>query len=210
MGGTKMILGNRQYSRSPIPAQKFIWVAEYDDNTHISEFDFETKEPKDFYDIEREKVVKFGVIGDGSQAYFDVANGIFNINNNRIAISYSTENCEYPLTGRTILYNDLIQYKQAEDDAIVSLREGTHGTFNHHVSSFNIGYKKRMDLEGVNINFYNVLTLPFEENAYFQIKISANKDLEGKLIIRNNGKIVDEIYAPLIKNQTGIINWDIK
>jgi len=203
-----MILGNKHYNRSPVP-QSFIWVADYYDNTYLSEFDLNTKEPKSFYDINRNKLVQFGLIGEGSQVYFDVANGTFNINGHRITISYATENFEYPLTGRAVLYNDVITFKEAVSDADIFTRS-SDGRFSHFISSFNVGYKKQMELEDVDINFQAILTVPLNAPSYMQIKICSNKDLDGELIIRLNGLISEKIHAPLKENMAGMINWEIK
>lgn len=202
-----MIFENRQYSRSPIQ-QSYIWVAEYYDNTYLAEFDLETKKSNGFSNIDKQKLIKFGLIGEGSQIFFDVANGIFNINGNRVAISYVTDIQEYPLTGRTFLYNDIITYKNAIAEADFSVRGLIPS--NQQITGYSLGYKKKMDLSGVSINFYNIIHLPFKQPPYFEIKISSNKDLEGKLVIRVNGMDVDTIEAPLIKNGAGIINWEIK
>ncbi|MDH6671986.1 hypothetical protein ACXFAU_10825 [Paenibacillus glucanolyticus] len=205
-----MILGDRKYSHSPVQNQSFIWIADYYDKSYSSEFDFETKKSNSFYDIDRDKLIRFGLIGEGSQVFFDVANGVFNINGHRIMISYATENSEYPLTGRTFLYNDIITYKDAVSDADLFTRKAVNGRFNHTITSYNIGYKKRMELEEVIICFQNILTIPFNEALYLQIKLSANQDLSGSLIIRRDGLITDRIPAPLIKDMAGIIHWEIK
>lgn len=205
-----MILGNKQFNRSPVPSQAFIWVADYYDNQHLAEFDFGSKKANSFYEINKEKIVRFGLIGHGSQIYFDIANGIFNFDNKRYMISYITKTKEYPLTGRTFLYNDIITFKNAVADANLFAKQSCSGQFNHTITNFNLGYKKKMLLEDVNINFQNILTIPLDEPIYFQIKISADKDLDGDLIIRKDGQIVEVINAPLHKNMTGIINWEIK
>lgn len=202
------ILGNRQMTQSPVQSQEFIWVAEYYDGTHLAEFDFLGGRPNDFYKIERNKVVKFGLIGAGSQAFFDVGNGVFTINNHRITISYEADGVEYPLTGRALVYNDLITYKDATSDAHPMLRG--EGAFTHEIVQYNVGYKKKMELSGVNINFQCVLGIPANESAYMQIRISGDKDLKGKLIIRRNGDVVDEIHADLKEEMAGMINWTIK
>lgn len=205
-----IIFENRQYNRSPISNQSYIWVAEYYDNTYLPEFDMKTKEYNNFSHIDRDKLVKFGLIGEGSQIFFDVANGIFNINGNRIMISYKTDSQEYPLTGRTFLYNDIITYKNAIAEARFSPGDMSLVPTNQQLVEFSLGYKKKMELDDVNINFYNIIHLPFNECPYFELKISSNKDLEGKLIIRVNGLVVNTIEAPLIKDRAGLINWEIK
>ncbi|MEK4427850.1 hypothetical protein MHB54_01175 [Paenibacillus sp. FSL M7-0802] len=204
-----MILGNMQYNRSPIPFQNFIWVADYWDSTSLLEYDTRNNKHNEFASIEKNKLLAFGYIGEGTQIYFDVANGIFNVNGYRFMISYKTEEEEYPLTGRTFLYNDIIQYKNASSDANLLLRE-EYGRFDSQIEQYNIGYKKEMLLEGVNINFQCICSIPLRNTTFFQIKITSNKDLDGKIIIRCNGIVSEEIHAPLKANMSGNIHWELR
>lgn len=203
-----MIFGNQSYNRSPVESQKLIWIAEYYDGTHLAEYDLVNRKTNEFYDIDRNKLIRFGFIGSGSQAYFDVANGIFDLNRNRIMVSYIADEIEYPLTGRAIIYNDIIQFK----DAIADVKPAKHkagGRMSSTITTHAIGYKKEMDLAGVNIHFQNVLHLPLDEQTFMQIRISADKDLDGRLVFRVNGLIANEIYAPLKANSAGIVNWEL-
>ncbi|KAF6565474.1 hypothetical protein G9G63_09970 [Paenibacillus sp. EKM202P] len=204
-----MILGNMQYRYSPLPHQSYIWVADYWDNTFLSEYDTQINQYNNFYSINKEKLLTFGYIGEGSQVYFDVANGIFNVNGHRFMISYATEENEYPLTGRTYLYNDIIQYKDASSNANLLTRE-EYGKFDSRIEQYNIGYKKEMLLLDANINFQCICSMPLRGITYFQIKITSNKDLDGKLIIRCNGIVSEEIHAPLKANMSGNIHWELR
>ncbi|MEI2284337.1 hypothetical protein [Paenibacillus polysaccharolyticus] len=206
-----MILGQKQYARSPVP-QAYVWIADYYDGTYLSEYDFQTQRPANFYDIQKEKLVYFGVIGQGSQAYYNVANGVFHINMDRYSIAYESHGQEYPLTGRTFVYNDIIQYKNGSSEASMRGLAGgqSSGAFRNAIECFNFGYKKTMDLHDANINFQCVCSLPINEGAFFQIKISSNMDLPGQLVIRKNGLIIDRVVAPLKANHAGMINWDLR
>ncbi|MNW28312.1 hypothetical protein D3C74_51350 [compost metagenome] len=204
-----MIFGNKLYMHSPIPHQSKIWVAEYYDGTNMLEYDPEQKKNNDFYDIDKSKIIAFGLIGDGDQLFFNVANGVFSINGSSFQIAYKTDDEEYPLTGRTFLYNDLIQYKDASTTANVKYLDHS-GSLPSRIEQYNFGYKKQMDLVNANISFQCVCSLPLNQPAYFQIKISSNKDLDGKLIIRRDGMIVDEINAPLLGNMSGNIHWELR
>lgn len=203
-----MILGNRQYTRSPVP-QKYIWIADYYDDTNLSEYDLQTKRPNDFYSIDREKLISFGIIGQGSQLYYNVANGVFHINQDRFAISYIVDDEELPLTGRTFLYNDIIQFKNGSSEANLNTRE-QEGKFKNSIDYFNFGYKKTMDLNEVNINYQCIFSLPDKEVPYLQIKVTSDQNLDGQLIIRKNGIIIDRIVAPLKANHSGLINWELR
>ncbi|WP_019639004.1 hypothetical protein [Paenibacillus fonticola] len=202
-----MIFGNGHFAKSPVQSQKYIWLAEYYDGTFLTEYDLENRKTNSFYDIDKNKLIRFGLIGCGNQIYFDVANGIFNINHDRIMISYVTKDTEYPLTGRTLLYNDIIQFKEATAEANLLTKGKSEGRMHSSIVTHAIGYKKAMDLAGVNIHFQTILHLPLDQPAYVQIKISSSQDLNGKLIVRMNGLVASEIEAPLKANMAGIINW---
>jgi len=203
------ILGNRSMTNSPVDFQDFSWIVEYSDGTHLAEFDFESKKPNNFYTIDKSKAIRFGLIGNNSQAFFDIGNGIFTVNYHRFTVSYEANNIEYPLTGRSLIYNDLITYKDAVSDASVFSRKN-RGRFNDTITQYNLGYKKKMELLDVNINYQCVLSLPINGTAFFQIKISSDKDLNGKLIFRRNGKVVDAIEAPLLQDMSGNMNWTLR
>ncbi|MFE6075797.1 hypothetical protein ACFVQB_15095 [Paenibacillus sp. NPDC057886] len=203
-----MILGNRQYTRSPVP-QQYIWVADYYDDTNLTEYDLQTKKSNDFDSIDRDKLISFGIIGQGSQLYYNVANGVFHINQDRFAISYSVSDEELPLTGRTFLYNDHIQFKNGSSEATLNTKV-KEGKFKNSIDCFSFGYKKTMNLDDVNINYQCIFSLPDKNIPYLQIKITSDQDLNGQLIIRKNGIIVDQIVAPLKANHSGLINWELR
>lgn len=204
-----MIFGNPAWTRSPVQHQNKVWLAEYYDQTFLCEYDTVNKLNNEFNSIDRNKLIAFGLIGGGDQIFFDVANGIFTINNNRFMISYKTKDIEYPLTGRTLLYNDIIQYKDASSASNLRVTDA-NGSFDTRIEQYNIGYKKQMDLVDANIYFQCICSLPLQSPAYFQIKISSNKDLDGHLIVRRDGMIVDEIKAPLLANMSGNIHWELR
>ncbi|RPK28780.1 hypothetical protein [Paenibacillus xylanexedens] len=203
-----MILGNKQYNRSPVP-QAYIWVADYDDNTALTEYDLQTKKSNDFYSIDKDKLVSFGIIGQGSQLYYNVANGVFHINQDRFSISYIANDDELPLTGRAFLYNDIIQFKNGSSEANLNTRV-KEGKFKNSIDCFNFGYKKTMNLNDVNINYQSIFSLPVNDIPYLQIKITSDQDLSGQLVIRKNGIVFEKIDAPLKANHAGLINWELK
>ncbi|MBN3522255.1 hypothetical protein [Paenibacillus apiarius] len=204
-----MIFHNR-CNRSPVPHQSFIWIAEYYDGAYLSEYDFETKKANSFYHIDKQKLIRFGLIGHGSQVFFDVGNGVFTLNDHRLMVSYRTKEHEYPLTGRAFLYNDIITYKDAVSDANLLLAGAKQGRFSDKIVQYNVGYKKNMALLDVNINFQCLLSIPYNEASFLAIKMTSDKDLDGKLIIRRNGLIVDEIHAPLKAQHAGMMYWEIR
>ncbi|WP_230193262.1 hypothetical protein [Paenibacillus sp. CECT 9249] len=196
-------------NRSPINDQSFIWIAEYYDNTFLSEYDFQTKRKNDFYAIDKNRLTKFGLIGEGSQVFFEVGNGIFDINGHRLMLTYQSDHKEYPLTGRALVYNDIITYKLAASDAKLFMRHN-NGRFTDTVLAYNVGYKKKMRLLDANIDYQCILAIPFDDAAYLQIKITSDQNMDGKILIRRNGLIVDEIHAPLKAGHSGQVNWVIR
>ncbi|WP_028562229.1 hypothetical protein [Paenibacillus pinihumi] len=203
-----MILGNYQYTRTPV-AQHFMWVADYYDHTSLTEFDLNTQHPNNFYTIDRNKLVRFGLIGSGSQIFFDIADGIFELNRHRISVTYSPNSKEeYPLTGRNLVYQDIIAYKDAVADANL-LKQEAGGMFNQQITAFNVGYKKQLEFEGICIHYQNILTVPANAPAFMQIKLTSEQALEGKLNIRVNGRLAACMDAPLQANVTGSVNWQI-
>lgn len=203
-----MIFQNK-ITRSPV-AQSFIWVAEYADGTHLAEYNFDNGKANSFYHIDKTKLIRFGLIGEGSQIYFDVGNGVFTMNGHRLSLSYSASSREYPLTGRTFLYNDIITYKNAVSDAKLITAGGKGGAFSDSITQYNIGYKKQMQLHDANIDFQCILSIPYNDAAFMQIKITSDIDLDGTMHIRRNGYLVDEIQAPLKAKHAGQINWTIR
>ncbi|WP_270169784.1 hypothetical protein [Paenibacillus sp. SYP-B4298] len=204
-----MVLGNKQYSRSPV-AQSFIWAADYYDGSSMLEFDPRTHQPNSFYAIDRSRLVRFGLIGGGSQIFFDVGNGVFELNGHRIMVTYAPHGREeLPLTGRAYGYSDIITYKDAVADADL-LRRGHQGRFAHEITAFSVGYKKLLELEGVRLHYQALVTVPEHAPVYMQLKLTSEQALEGRLNIRVNGKLVDSIEAPLQARTAGMINWHIK
>lgn len=200
---------DKQHLYSPVPnKQALIWIAEYDDGKFLAEYDFNTQKKNDFYSIDKDKLLRFGFIGNGSKAYFNVSDGTFIIDDNKIQISYIHNENEVFLTGRTFIYNDIIQYKSAIADIdVMSLKynEDIVGD----VSCHSIGFKKQLDLFDSSIHFKSILHIPSigTQSPYLEIKISSSIDVNGELLIRVNNSEVDKIDAPLKANMAGIINW---
>lgn len=202
---------NKGINKSPVN-QSFIWVADYMDGSYLSEFDFYTKQENSFYNIKREELLRFGLIGEGLQVFFDVPNGVFNINGHEFKIQYIDETGKiYPLNGTFIMYKDIITYKNAVSDTNPFRRDMINGrTSSSDIVQYNIGYKMKTYMNGVSLSYQVIACMPFNENMYFEIKVTSEKDMNGMLVIKRNENIVDEIQAPLVKNKSGLINWSVK
>lgn len=200
---------DKQYLYSPVPnKQPLIWVAEYDDGTFLTEYDLNTKNKNDFYSINKNKLLRFGFIGNGSKAYFNISDGTFIIDDNKIQISYIHNENEVFLTGRTFIYNDIIQYKSAIADIDVMSLKNDQDIVGD-VSCHSIGFKKQLDLFDSSIHFKSILHIPSigDQSPYLEIKISSSVDVNGQLMIKVNNSEVDKIDAPLKANMAGVINW---
>lgn len=200
-----MILQNDKFTHSPV-AQDFIWVAEYPDGTHLSEFDFNTKEENSFYKIDKKRLFRFGLIGHGQKIYFE-RDGVFNIAGRRILFFYEIDGKMLPLNGDfRYNVNDIITYKDAESSGLVAGFKG-QGLLSNRITQYNIGYKTNIQVEGVNFHFKPIVKIPFNQPVYFNIWLVADRELNGKFIIVVNGRMRFEIDAPLKPNVGGELNW---
>lgn len=194
---------HRTNKQSPV-AQDFIWMAEYLDGTHLSEFDFQTKEENSFYDIDRRKVLRFGLLGHGMELYVTV-DGIFYFNGTVVEVSYKTEDNEYPLTGLMNNPLDIITYKDAE-----SALHPTAGVLSTRINQYNFGYKTVIKHDDVTFNFKALGKVSFQSAVHLNLWLVANKELNGKLVIKRNNRAVQELDAPLSKGVGGEVNWIVQ
>jgi hypothetical protein len=194
---------------SPVRNQDFIWIAEYVDGTYLSEFDLITHRPNNFYSIDKNKLIRFGLVGQGMKLYFEVGGGIFKLNGQMIMFTYIDENGnEYFLTGQNKLYNDIITYKDAHCDGAVFF--GGSGVLQTNISQYNFGYKTKLLINDIAFNFQCICCLPYNHPAFMEIKLVSNKDMNGKLRVYRNNRIVDEIEAPLKEGYAGFTKWIIR
>ncbi|MCZ4246923.1 hypothetical protein BXO87_02125 [Bacillus sp. GZB] len=203
-----MFMQSELYSKSPV-AQDFIWMAEYPDGTHLSEFDFATKEENSFYDIDRDRLFRFGLVGHGQKIYFE-RDGVLNVAGRRIHVAYEVDGKMLPLNG-VFKYdiNDIITYKDAQASGLTSGFKG-QGTFSNRILQYNVGFKTNLNIDGVSFHFKAIVHLPLNEPAYITFWLVADKDLDGKFIIVSNGRDVLETQAPLKQNVGGELKWVVQ
>lgn len=191
--------------KSPVN-QDFVWLAEYMNGTELCEYDVLTKDENSFYSIQRENLLRFGLFGHGMKMYYEVFGGIFKIAGQMIEVIYKVGDKEYYLTGQQAMYKDIITYKNAE--ATINLFDGKGG-MNSNITQFNFGYKTTLDIDGVQFNFKAITSIPFGNPSYMTFWLVADQELEGKLQIKKNGRVIEEIDAPLSKDVGGELNWTI-
>lgn len=188
---------------SPV-SQDFLWLAEYMDGNHLSEFDVVTKEENSFYAIERNKLVRFGLFGHGMNLFFEVYGGIFKLAGQMVEVIYKADGKEYYLTGQQQMYQDIITYKHAE--ATINLLNAG-GVSNNVITQFNFGYKTSLNIDGVNFSFKAICMIPYGNPVHMNFRLVADQNLDGVIQIKKNGRVIEEIIAPLAVGVGGEINW---
>lgn len=199
-----------QVGSSPV-AQDFIWLGEYLDGTHLSEFDLREGEENNFYRLEKERLVRFGLVGQGLKLYFET-DGIFYLGGHEVQMFYEVGGKEYRLNG-TFMHNyrDVITYKDAEAFSTIVRGGPSEGVFGTRILQYNFGYKAKLEYPDVTFRFQPIVKIPMTgHDVYISIKLVADKDLDGKLIIRRNGITKFEYHAPIKANVGGEINWTLQ
>lgn len=192
---------------SPVE-QELIWISEYVDGTFLTEYDFITKKENSFYSIDKNKLIRFGIVGCGHKFFYEVFGGTFNIDGHMFEFVYEEGGKEYYLTGQNQFYRDLIQYKDAET---MFDPTGSSSERSDVITQFNFGYKTSVDFEDVSFNFKAISCIPmFKGVPYFSLKLVSNRDMNGKIKVRHNCILIDEFDAPLKANIGGEINWAVK
>lgn len=192
--------GNNQAISIP-----FNWNADYANGKNYAEYDLLTHKKNDFYLIQQNQVIRFGLFGQGMKFFFEMTDGSFNINGRRVEIHYEDENGElYPLT-TNFERKDLITYKEAYADY-----NNVQGVQRSNLKSINFGYKTVYKKDDAQLFFQPIVSLPFSESAFMEIKVTSNKSMNGHLIFKSRGIEVERFEAPLEANRAGQINWVIK
>lgn len=194
-------------SNSPV-AQDYIWLAEYYKG-HLSEFDFDTKEENSFYDIEKEKLVRFGLVGRNKKMWFECSGGTFNLLGKRIDIQYRAGDVIYSLTNQNKYQRDIITYKRAVSESNVG--RSKEGVMSNRILSYSFGFKTEMEINDATFNFKPIVTLPhgIDGNYILTVDLKADKDIDGCLELLRGGKVVASHKAPLKANITGRLHWKI-
>lgn len=199
----KMIFANAGNSQAvEIP---FNWNADYANGKNYAEYDLLTHKKNDFYLIQKNQVIRFGLFGQGMKFYFEMSDGSFNLNGKRIEINYEDENGEIYYLTTNFENKDLITYKEAYADY-----NNVQGVQHSTIKSINFGYKTAYKKDEVQLFFQPVISLPFSENAFIEVKLTSNKAMNGHLIFKSRGVEIERFPAPLEVNKAGQLNWIIK
>lgn len=192
-------------NNSPVN-QDFIWFAEYASGKTLCEFDLETKKENSFYSIVRKDLIRFGLFGHGMNFYIETFGGVFKIAGQMIEIIYKVGDKEFYLTGQPQMYNDIITFKDAE--STIDLVNG--GAINTQIMQFNFGYKSNFNIEDVSFNFKPICKIPFNQPVNLSLRVVSNKDLNGVLQIKKNGRIVEEFQTDLKAGVGEDFIWVVK
>ncbi len=185
--------------------REFMWVAEYLDGTLFFEFDQNTKQQNDFYQINKNKLLRYGYIGSGCRIYFDTPVGVFYINGNSYSFEYHTDNHVYNLTQQDIFYNNIIQYKNVHVNASF-----TDTICKNYIDQYNLGYKIIFKQNDIEFYFKPILHIPLNQPAYFTIWLVSDKDLNGRIAIKKNNIKCGEYECLLEAKRGGELTWIVE
>lgn len=183
----------------------FNWNADYANGKNYAEYDLLTHKKNDFYLIQKNQVIRFGLFGQGMKFFFEASDGSFNLNGRRIEIEYVLEDGQTFHLTTNFANKDLITYKEAYADY-----NNIQGVQQSNIKSINFGYKTIYTKDDVQLFFQPIVSLPFNESAFIEVKLTSNKALNGYLVFKSRGIEVERFYAPLEANRAGQMNWTIK
>jgi len=198
---------------SPTHQREFIWFANYYDNTYLTEFSHSTLGENNFYLIDKNKLVQFGLMGHGYYFNFNALNGQFNINEKIIDFAYECNGNLYRLTNNNYtIFNDIITYKNVISD-FNPHTGGAGQKLIGNIYEYNFGYKTRLEFDGgLVLNFSAICSIPttVDSPMYFTLKLTSNKDIDGKFLIIDNGKLAKEEQANLKAKTSGQMQWFVR
>lgn len=194
-----------QHHYSPVK-QDFVWVAEYVDGTHLAEFDYETKKPNPLYAVSRDKLLRFGLIGNGASMYVEVYGGIFKILGQMLEVEYENNGKVYQLTNRAMMYTAVDTKKDVE----FAFAPNELGSGKERIIQYRFGYSATFQVDGINMLFEIYCLIPSNQHAMLEIKLVPSEDMDGQIRIKRNGRDVDVIDAPMAKGAGGSITWTLR
>lgn len=186
------------------------WIAQYVDGSILKEFERTEKgfRERSFYDIRKNELISFGLEGSGLRIGFLVSDGVIGINGVPVNVALEKNGQIWPISGRnSIVYNDIIQYKNAE--ALIGAHRGEEvrpRATRSRVTQYNIGYKCNGCDQGLGQWFYQVIVhVPSDalKPIYATLRLVAENGFQGRFLA-NFGKKrirVNTILKPRTANQ---------
>jgi len=188
---------------STIPGMEFMYVAEYINGSIEVEYDIKIGKYNNFAKIPRNKLLRLGVVGHGHKMYYDIPTGIFHYADRSVEFFYREGNTVYNLTNQMLLYNDAIYFQEAYSDFNAISKKVSNSV----IYAYDFGYKASFNCKGVNFNFKPIINIPCDQPLNMKIRLVADKDLNGQLLIKVNG-FKDYVFdAPLEANVAGELTW---
>ena len=180
------------------------WLAIYNNGEVLREFVTPTLR-NDFYDIEQERVEQFGLHGSGYTIYFD-KNGEFHFNDKILNLEYETKDKTYQLTNNDI-QKELITFKKAYVDYELGV-----GITDKVSDGISVGYKYNLSDGDLSLHVMLIIHMPHRSRykPYLEIKLTSNKNINGKLVFKNEIKTIEKIVAPLTSGYSGNLHWELK
>jgi len=183
----------------------FNWVADYFDGNFLSEYDLQTHKENKFYSINQANTIRFGLFGQNMKFFYEAIDGSFFLNGKRLEIMFHEKDGQIHNLTNNPNQKDIITYKEAHTD--FSNKQGLQRT---NTTSINFGYKTVYIKDDLILNFQPVVSLPFTDSAFIEIKLTSNKSIDGELVFYCKGKEVERFQTPLVQSLSGQINWTIK
>lgn len=184
----------------------FMFIAEYLNGTLFYEYNSLLNQYYSIKELNKNKLIHFGTIGNGLLTYFDVATGSFYFDGHKIEMYYKTNNEIINLTNQMILYNDIIYYK----DAYSSFNTKTKKLQDNCIfCGYNLGYKIQFNYKNYKINFKPIISIQDGQPIHFKIWLVSNQDINGRLTIVVDDVKKYEYETPLNSNVGGEFSWII-
>ncbi|KGM93320.1 hypothetical protein IRP63_14525 (plasmid) [Clostridium botulinum] len=190
----------------------FMWIAEYDDGELLTEYNPQyNPRTTDFYSIDKSKLLRYGYIGSGLRVYFNVYDGIFNINNSTYEIFFKYNNQLYSLTNMLgVKYNDIIQFKR-RTAYFNPLTGESCGSMNGNIDSYNIGWKSKLYIGNIEFSVKAIYSIQKNELPLLQIKIVPNQDFQNCEVVIRKDRLIEYNYPCNMKsNIGGELQWVVR
>ncbi|WP_461614585.1 hypothetical protein [Clostridium sp. Marseille-QA1073] len=177
----------------------FMWVAEFTNGRLINELE------NNSFDIDRKRLLNFGIVGCGVNLHYQIPTGIFDLNGRIVEFFLvDDEGKEYELTNTFNLYNDCICYHNYYAD--INTEDSSS-----HLCGYSFGYKTKLDLMDLKLNFQPLLSVNHDDVPVFKFKLVSNKDIDnGKLLIKVDRKYIKSIPIKLVNNIRAEVQYKLK
>lgn len=192
-----------KYKYSQIHGHILNWIVLYENGDILKEYNNKF-DKNDFYKIDQNNYELFGLYGRGNSYYFE-KNGQWVLNRKLFNINYEENGKIHKLTDNEFT-KDLITFKRAYVE--YDRKEGTKEEVSDGIS---LGYKYKYQRDDLEMFVQIIVHIPFSSrgDTYVEIKLTPNKNLNGKLVMLNEVARVKEIEAPMMNGYAGQINWVI-